>query len=121
MFLLPNERLDPLMANEKTSIVEIRNNVADVTGQHPKVVKAVLDAYHAEIVKSLAAKKDVSVNDFFTFKATVIGERSGRNPQTGEDITIPAHWGARAKASGSVKDKLKGVRVTKADLKNAGK
>lgn len=32
MFLLPNERLDPLMANEKTSIVEIRNNVADVTG-----------------------------------------------------------------------------------------
>lgn len=109
------------MANEKTSIVDIRNNVAEVTGQHPKVVKAVLDAYHAEIVKSLAAKKDVQVNDFFTFKATVVGERAGRNIQTGEAITIPAHWGARAKASSTVKEKLKGVRVTKADLKNAGK
>lgn len=64
--------------------------VADATetseAQSTKVVNAVFEA----IEESLAKGDDVTVSGFGSFKVVERSARSGRNPQTGEPMTIAA-------------------------------
>lgn len=43
------------------------------------------------ISHELVSGGSVSIDRFGTFKVAERSERSGRNPRTGEEITIPAH------------------------------
>ena len=71
----------------KTDLV---NKVAKDTGltqaQAGKVVSDVFDV----ITSSLRNGEEVRVTGFGTFKVTSTSQRTGRNPRTGEAITIPA-------------------------------
>ena len=56
-----------------------------------------------EITKSLAKDKDVVITGFGTFSVAKRKARTGRNPQTGETIKIPARKVARFKAGNLLK------------------
>lgn len=52
----------------------------------------------AAIKQAVQAGRKVSIREFLTIEAKDAAERQGRNPKTGEPITIPAHRRVVAKA-----------------------
>lgn len=60
-----------------------------------------------EVAKNLKAGKDVVLTGFGTFTVSKRKARTGRNPQTGATIKIPAKTVPRFKAGKSLKDAVK--------------
>ncbi len=56
-----------------------------------------------EISNSLAEGEDVRLKDFGSFSTTDIAEKEGRNPKTGEPLTIAAHKRLKFKPSSVLK------------------
>lgn len=50
----------------------------------------VIDAITDAVTQALVSGDDVSLVGFGTFEVRSRAKRTGRNPKTGEDITIPA-------------------------------
>ncbi len=65
-----------------------------------------LDAVICAIMDSLAKGKPVALVGFGTFVVNKRKQRTGRNPQTGATITIPAAKVPRFKAGKNLKDKV---------------
>ena len=63
-----------------------------------------LEATIAAIGDSLKSAESVSIVGFGTFSVKQRGERSGRNPRTGETIRIPASSIPSFKAGKALKD-----------------
>jgi len=55
----------------------------------------------------LSNGEKVTFPGFGTFEAKERAERKGRNPQTGEEITIPARRVAQFKAGSALKEAVK--------------
>lgn len=61
-----------------------------------------------EVVKNeLKQGNEVAITGFGTFKVSERAERKSRNPQTGEDIIVPATKAPTFKASKNLKELLK--------------
>lgn len=71
----------------KTELVDAVSTKSELTKQDSK--KAV-DALFETISNTLAKKEKIQVVGFGTFEVRERAERTGRNPQTGEEMTIPA-------------------------------
>lgn len=71
----------------KTELVDV---IAQNTKLSKKDVKAALEATLDAITASLKAGDPVQLIGFGTFKVNQRQERTGRNPQTGKEIKIPA-------------------------------
>jgi nucleoid DNA-binding protein len=69
---------------------ELIANVAKEVNSSKQEVGKVLDSIIEEIGKSLKDGKDVTLVGFGTWKKKSRAARTGRNPQTGETIEIPA-------------------------------
>lgn len=67
-----------------------------------KVVNAVLDAIGAELAKG----EKVSLPGFGTFEVRERAARTGRNPQTGEEIQIKASKAPAFKAGSKLKERV---------------
>lgn len=63
------------------------------------VAREVLDSVLAIVKSTAEAEGKLSVPNFGTFKVKERAERAGRNPQTGEALTIPARQVLTFKAS----------------------
>ena len=59
-------------------------------GMSDKKSKEIVDSVLEAIIDGLQLGRNVNLKGFGTFSLTEYGERKGRNPQTGEEITIPA-------------------------------
>lgn len=59
-----------------------------------------------KIADEVAEGKDVKMIGLGTLKRTERKERKGRNPQTGEEIQIPASKSAKLNVEKSFKDKI---------------
>ena len=68
-----------------------------------------LEALVGTITDSIKQGEEVRIVGFGTFGISEHGERQGRNPQTGEAITIAASKAAKFTASKAVKDALNGA------------
>lgn len=64
--------------------------VAEATGQSDAVSTKAVNAVFESISASLSDGDEVAVSGFGSFKVVERSSREGRNPQTGESITIPA-------------------------------
>ena len=64
--------------------------IAEKAGLSKKDAEAALNAFMDAVKESLAAGEKVSLVGFGTFEVVQRAARKGRNPQTGEEITIPA-------------------------------
>jgi len=69
--------------------VDLEAQVAERTGLIRQDVTAVFDAMIDIVSESLARGDDVKLVGFLTMKVRERPERPGRNPITGEKITIP--------------------------------
>ena len=87
----------------KTQIIEsVAAEVSTTKVTATKIVEAVIDT----IIEEVAKGNKVSINKFGVFETRQRSERKGRNPQTGEEITIKASTTPGFKASKNFKDKV---------------
>ena len=69
---------------------ELINAIAADTGMTKTAVKIMLQSFEFRVTEALANGEMVRMVGFGTFKAVKRAQREGRNPKTGEPITIPA-------------------------------
>ncbi|XJS11585.1 HU family DNA-binding protein [Aerococcaceae bacterium WGS1372] len=91
------------MAN-KAELVE---RVAEKTNLTKKDVTATVEALFETIEEVLASGDKVQVIGFGTFEVRDRAARKGRNPQTGEEIQIPASKVPGFKAGKALKEAVK--------------
>ena len=83
--------------------------MAEVTGMTKKDTAAAVDAFIEVVSETLEKGEDVALVGFGTFKVKERAARKGRNPQTGEEIDIPASKTVAFKAGKTLKDIVKGA------------
>jgi DNA-binding protein HU-beta len=69
---------------------DLVKTVATKTKQPESQVMTVVNATFDAIQDGLAAGEEVTITGFGSFRISERGAREGRNPQTGERITIPS-------------------------------
>ncbi len=69
---------------------ELVDKVAEKTGVTKREAEATLNALTESIMEAVAGGEKVTLVGFGTFEARQRQEREGRNPKTGETMTIPA-------------------------------
>ncbi len=87
----------------KTDLV---NQVASKTGMTKKDVEKVVNAFFGSVEGALKAGDKVQLIGFGTFEVRDRQARKGRNPQTGEEITIAATKVPAFKAGKALKDSV---------------
>ncbi len=86
---------------------ELVSAVADKAGITKKCAGEAVDAVLGVIVDGVSKGEDVAITGFGTWKVVERAARTGRNPQTGEAITIPAKKAVAFKAGKTLKDSVK--------------
>ena len=84
--------------------VELINAIAAEAGLTKKDADAALKATVDAITAALVKGEKVQLVGFGTFEVRARGERTGRNPRTKENITIPASKAPAFKAGKALKD-----------------
>jgi nucleoid DNA-binding protein len=67
---------------------DLANRIAKRTGISNTKANEVVGAFTEEIVNALTQGEEVRLTGFGSFKIVERGERMGRNPRTGEAITV---------------------------------
>lgn len=89
----------------KTDLVNV---VANETELKKKDVEAVVNATLAAVANALKEGDKVQLIGFGNFEVKAVAEKEGRNPQTGEKITIAAYKKPAFVASKVLKDAVNG-------------
>ncbi len=87
---------------------ELVSAVADKSGQPKNAVEEVLGALGDVIGDAVVSGDKVTVPGLLTAEKVDRAERQGRNPQTGESMTIAASSGVKLSAVTALKNKVKG-------------
>ena len=69
---------------------QLIKSVADKSELSQKQVSEALALIEETLVESLKAGEKVQLSGFGTFEVRARAERKGRNPKTGEVVTVPA-------------------------------
>lgn len=85
--------------NEMISVI-----ASNVDGATKKDITVVVDEVFDTIKNTLASGEKVAIAGFGSFDVVERAERQGRNPKTGETITIGASKSPKFKASKAFKD-----------------
>lgn len=88
----------------KTDLI---NNIAAKSGLTKRDVEAVLNGFLGEVTEALQSGDKVQLIGFGTFETRSRSGRTGRNPQTGKEIEIPASKIPAFKAGNKLKDAVK--------------
>ncbi|HZK46368.1 MAG TPA: HU family DNA-binding protein [Atopostipes sp.] len=92
------------MANK----ADLIDGVASKSGLTKKDATAAVEALFEVVTETLASGERVQVIGFGSFEVRDRAARKGRNPQTGEEIEIPATKVPAFKAGKGLKDSVKG-------------
>ena len=76
---------------------ELIDHVANGTGLTKVAAKKAIDCYHETISDALKSGQRVEILGFGSFSVTSREARAGRNPKTGEALTIQAKTVAKFK------------------------
>ncbi|MCW2979843.1 MAG: histone family protein DNA-binding protein [Solirubrobacterales bacterium] len=87
---------------------ELAKQVAERTGLEVGQAKSAVDATIAEITSQLAAGNEVKFTGFGKFSAVARPAREGRNPQTGESMTIAAKTAPKFSPGAELKKAVNG-------------
>jgi DNA-binding protein HU-beta len=83
---------------------ELIDAIAKEAGLSKKDAGKALDAFTATVTKTLKKKDKVALVGFGTFQTSKRAARTGRNPQTGAEIKIPAAVVPKFSAGKGLKD-----------------
>ena len=89
----------------KTELVE---KVAESAGLTKTQAEAAINAFVETITDGLKAGDKITLKGFGTFEVRQREEREGRNPRTGETMTIAASKAPAFKASSALKNVING-------------
>lgn len=70
---------------------ELANTIAEKCDITKRLAESMIDALVETIENAVVRGNKVTIAGFGTFEVSERKARKGRNPQTGEVITIPAH------------------------------
>lgn len=87
---------------------ELISAVAQQSGLTKKDSEAAIDAFISVVEEALARNEKVVLVGFGTFEVKERAERKGRNPQTKEEIVIPASKAPVFKPGKALRDKVNG-------------
>jgi DNA-binding protein HU-beta len=87
---------------------EIVSKVATETGMSQGALDMAIGKFFTAISDSLASGEDVAIAGFGSFTVKHRKERQGRNPSTGEPMTIAASNAVGFKAAKALKDAVNG-------------
>ena len=90
----------------KMNKVELIDEITKKTGLTKKDTDVTLKAFIEAVTESLAKGESVQLVGFGTFDVGTRGERTGRNPKTGETIKIKASKCPKFKAGKALKDSV---------------
>ena len=85
------------------------DHVAEATQRSKKEAEQILDAALATISDALGKGEKVDLRGFGSFQVSAKKERQGRNPQTGQRMTIAARKVAVFKASKELSEHVNGT------------
>ena len=83
---------------------EFINAVAEKEGIEKKCAEKAVNAVFATIAQELAKGEKIQLVGFGTFEIRERAEKQGRNPRTGETMTVPASKVPAFKAGKALKD-----------------
>ena len=87
---------------------ELIDAVAEASGETKQSVSAVLDAFEETVTKEVASGGKIALTGFLTFERGHRAQRTGRNPATGAEITVPAADVPKVKIGKRFKDAVSG-------------
>jgi DNA-binding protein HU-beta len=113
-----NERIRFMAKNTTVSTSQLVAAVADKFTQLPKkVTKEVIADFLATVEGEVASGRKLRIDKVGILQVKERAARMGRNPQTGEEIRIPASKKIAFRAAKSLKEQVtgakKGARTTK--------
>lgn len=88
------------MAKNRSELVA---EVAEKAGTTNAAVNGVLDALFQVFQESVSAGEKITIPGWLAVERTDRAARTGRNPQTGESIEIPAGHGVKLTAGSKLK------------------
>jgi len=86
---------------------DLANEVSAESGLDNGQAKLAIEKLFELVVRHLAQGDEVNITGFGKFTVTERAARSGRNPQTGEPITIPATQAPKFSPAGALKTAVK--------------
>ena len=89
------------MADKSITKTELVASIASATGESQATVSRVVDGLFSSVSEAVAKGEKVSIPGWIAFEQVETAARTGRNPQTGAEIKIPA--GKRVKVSAGSK------------------
>lgn len=82
--------------------------IAQRSGLAPQVVDQALAALQSVVTEALVKGDKVTIPGFVAFEAVQRSAREGRNPSTGEKMTIPARTAVKVSAGQALKRAVSG-------------
>ena len=86
---------------------DLINIISEKSGLTKKDVECVLNTFLGEVTEALSAGEKVQLIGFGTFETRKRSARVGRNPQTGETLSIPESKVPAFKAGNKLKEAVK--------------
>lgn len=102
-----NPSLEDDMADKSITKTELVASIASATGQSQATVSGVLDALFSSVSDAVAKGSKVSIPGWISFEQVATAARTGRNPQTGAEIKIPAGKRVKVTAGSKLKAAVK--------------
>ena len=97
------------MTITKDSLVEMVHNEI---GLNKREAKELIESFFEQIKKSLEEGNDIKLSGFGNFNLRNKAPRPGRNPKTGEEVTISSRRVVTFKSGLKLKSKLEGYDGT---------
>lgn len=95
------------MADKSLNKSEVVSAIAASTNQSQSAVSSVIDAFFTTVSDTVADGGKVSIPGWFSAERTDTAARTGRNPQTGEEIQIAAGHRVKLTAGSKLKNAVK--------------
>lgn len=86
---------------------EMSTKLAGATGLSKAEAGRFIDRFTEVLTEAMAGGEKVTLVGFGTFSVAQRAQRQGRNPRTGEVITIPASKAVKFKAGSKLRDAVK--------------
>lgn len=86
---------------------QLIDNIAQKSGFSKKDVESVLNTFLGEVTDALSNGDRVQLIGFGTFETRKRASRTGRNPQTGEEMIIPESIVPAFKAGNKLREAVK--------------
>ena len=87
---------------------DLTTHIADITGLPKTATAKAVDAVFESITAALGRGEETTLVGFGSFSMTERPARTGRNPQTGEAIEIPASKAPKFRPGKALKGSVKG-------------